>query len=70
MIKLPLGQEVTIDPEGTVVVEFPGDSRVEYTGIIAVLKDESGSLHLKKSNGNFVEISPSFLYFEIGREIE
>jgi hypothetical protein len=68
MIKLPVGQRITIEPEGVVTVGFPGEVEIEYTGIVAALKDERGSLHLKKSNGNFIEISPSFLYFEIGKE--
>jgi len=68
MIKLPIGQVITLDPEATVTVGFSLESEIEYTGIVAVLKDERGSLHLKKSNGNFIEISSAFLYFEIGRE--
>lgn len=68
MIQLPVGQQVTIEPEATVTVRFPGDEEFEYTGIVAALKDERGSLHLKKSNGNFIEVSPSFLYFEIGKD--
>jgi hypothetical protein len=52
-------------PKGvSITVGLSADVEIQYTGVTAALKDESGSLHLQKSNGNFVEIR-SYIYFEV-----
>jgi hypothetical protein len=65
MIALPTGKETKFKTEVSVTVGLSADVEIEYTGVVVILKDEDGTLHLQKSNGNFVEFSKSYLYFEV-----
>jgi hypothetical protein len=70
MNRLPAETVVEFDPPVAFTVGFPGSSEIQYIGVTSALKDESGSLHLIKSNGNLIEISHTYLYFEIHKEID
>lgn len=68
MNKLPPGTVVEFDLPVVFTVVFPGNSEIQFTEVTSALKDEGGSLHLIKSNGNLIEISSTYLFFEIVKE--
>lgn len=68
MLRLPVDVEVEFDTVVFVTVGFLGSFEIEHTEVVAALRDERGTLHLRKTNGNFIEIPPGYLYFEVSKE--
>jgi hypothetical protein len=66
MLKLPLDTEIEFD-SAVVTIGLSGGSEIETTEVVAMLKDEHGTLHLKQSDGTISEFPRGYLYFRIAK---
>jgi len=62
----PGGERRFDDAPKTFSVASQSGAEWQFSGIVAILKTEDGTIHLEKTNGNLVEIQSGYVFFELG----